>query len=544
MGESTCLMQPFSNPSDTFNLPQEGNSLHVLGESVSFGRFMTESLAWEKWSSFNSNRYLEEVEKCSKPGSVAQKKAYFEAHYKKKRAEQEAAAAMKDESEIEACLYGAVQSECGNETELVGLDCRVDVDQLGKCERGVAEVSTSDISFSFDVKECDSNVETGDLDHIIAEVDSVKEIHVLEENYAPTESVSQHEDVENRMIDKPEIDITMPTEKLPLKETSSANCEPSAIKMKPSASSTKTSVNRAKVHPFTPARPKTPANLRKENNPALSSKKSVKDSADKRKPTPSPLHLSLNFTPSRVGDESKTARPIFSPRFTAGLTKTQKESSRPLPPAKESGNKTPKPRPVTPLPDTRIRTKVSVDHTVHVNRKIDVKYLSIDVSRKTKSSSVVEKRTWLPSPSASVSSSFSLRSEERAAKRKEYFQKLQEEHNAKEAQKMHLKAKSEEKAEAELRKMRQNLGFKAKPMPDFYHEPQPQKVQLKKIPLTRPRSPKLGRKSSSSGVHETKPLPPRTPSVKNDASNKKPSRTPTASKKSCAHENASPNIQK
>lgn len=51
--------------------------------SVSFGRFENDALSWEKWSSFSPNKYLEEVGTLSTPGSVAQKKAYFEAHYKK-----------------------------------------------------------------------------------------------------------------------------------------------------------------------------------------------------------------------------------------------------------------------------------------------------------------------------------------------------------------------------------------------------------------------------------------------------------------------------
>lgn len=37
----------------------------------------------KKRSCFSNNRYLEEAEKSSKPGSVAEKKAYFEAHYKR-----------------------------------------------------------------------------------------------------------------------------------------------------------------------------------------------------------------------------------------------------------------------------------------------------------------------------------------------------------------------------------------------------------------------------------------------------------------------------
>lgn len=55
-----------------------------LEVSISFGRFENDnSLSWEKWSSFSQNKYLEEVEKCSTPGSVAKKKAYFESRYKK-----------------------------------------------------------------------------------------------------------------------------------------------------------------------------------------------------------------------------------------------------------------------------------------------------------------------------------------------------------------------------------------------------------------------------------------------------------------------------
>lgn len=54
-----------------------------LEVSVSFGRFENDALSWEKWSTFSPNKYLEEAGNLSTPGSVAQKKAYFEAHYKK-----------------------------------------------------------------------------------------------------------------------------------------------------------------------------------------------------------------------------------------------------------------------------------------------------------------------------------------------------------------------------------------------------------------------------------------------------------------------------
>jgi len=52
--------------------------------SISFGRFELETLSWERRSTFSHNRYLEEVVKCATPGSVTQKRAILEAHFKKK----------------------------------------------------------------------------------------------------------------------------------------------------------------------------------------------------------------------------------------------------------------------------------------------------------------------------------------------------------------------------------------------------------------------------------------------------------------------------
>ncbi|CAA7014393.1 unnamed protein product [Microthlaspi erraticum] len=70
--------------------------------SVSFGKFENDdSLSWEKFSSFSPNKYLEEVEKLHTPGSVAQKKAYFESHYKK-IAERKTEIMMEEEKQLES----------------------------------------------------------------------------------------------------------------------------------------------------------------------------------------------------------------------------------------------------------------------------------------------------------------------------------------------------------------------------------------------------------------------------------------------------------
>lgn len=73
--------------------------MRALGESISLGRFTTESLAWEKWSTFPHKRYVEEAQRYAQPGSVAQKKAFFEAHYKKIAAQKAAALLEKENTQ-------------------------------------------------------------------------------------------------------------------------------------------------------------------------------------------------------------------------------------------------------------------------------------------------------------------------------------------------------------------------------------------------------------------------------------------------------------
>ncbi|KAJ6965567.1 protein WVD2-like 7 [Populus alba x Populus x berolinensis] len=531
MGDTTCVMQPFSYAAGISNDAKEGNPIHALGQSISFGRFMSDSLSWEKWSSFSHNRYVEEAEKFSRPGSVAQKKAFFEAHYRNLAARK--AAALLEQANAEANNVEEPENE-------VGIPDKTTQDSLT-----VATNSQEAGSFV-----ADDNTRTSNVDMERSESSNVEEVEpsaeneILVENCVKIETLNQIVKVDNKEeVKEMELSVSKQMEKPLLKDFMSCKDDAASMsKKKPAVSSSKSSIyDKASKLPSTPAKPAPSVRAKKENTATPISKKTALESVERRKPTPKSTHKSMNFTParefnritssiirkidnSRVGSHSKSSKDCPTPSRTPMMMGSIAESKHPL---------------ATPQSEKR-RAKTPLHPSTSGSKTVRSKwhFLPKDCSMFMTSS-----RNRSQSPSASIP--FSFRTEERAARRKE---KLEEKFNAYQAQKVQLQVTLKEKAETELKRLRQSLCFKARPLPDFYKQRVAPNNQMEKVPLTHSESPEPGRKMTPSKIRSASQLP-QWSSLKNsgskDAMQKKSDnpRSLASRLKASPHENTSPNIQ-
>ncbi|XP_057949450.1 protein WVD2-like 7 isoform X2 [Malania oleifera] len=463
MGEAAFLRRSFSHPSRE---RKEGDPMRALGESISFGRFLTEPLDWERWSTFSHNRHLEEIEKFSKAGSVAEKKAYFEAHYKRIAAKKAEETTPEEEANA-----AANASEARTTEEIHNYTCK-----------GMEKSSS----------------------HVGVDIQQESQEAANQEKL---NSVSQR---------------------------------------KLAFSSSRSQAYNKASKPPTSVKVPTPVCQRKEDNANPNNKKSARESVSRIRPTPKSVHMSVDFA-SCARETSKFSpllNKIGNSRMFTTLGKMTKDSPSPQQSsAKASMNVETKHSTVASQSENQ-RTKPLFDQRV-IGRTADGKRPSLNVDH-MKSPGACQSKSQL----TTISCPFSFRSEGRVSKRKEFFQKLEERNNDKEAGKIQLQTKLKEKGENDLKKLRHSIASKPKSTADSYCGTGSSINHTKKVQLTRPQSPKLGRKPTPSMVQDTSSRPPRRPSVRNDGfkhaidkNNLAPSSPDTSLPKKNTHENASPNIQ-
>ncbi|KAG5521944.1 hypothetical protein RHGRI_034236 [Rhododendron griersonianum] len=470
MGESSaCLVRSFS--AGTSTEAKEGDSLRGLTTSISFGRFTSESLDWEKRSCFSNNRYLEEAEKSSKPGSVAEKKAYFEAHYKRIAAKK--AAALLDQQVL-----------ASNELDLPESD---NVDDSPDRSLVVSEPSKSDSPKTEIVLFVDENVRKPNVEGNESKTEEAEEAKiatkqlVTDENSIQVELSNRNENVEIHS----KVALSQ-QEKMATTLSSHQGNSSSTSKKKLSirSSNSFTGIRASKLRSSVKL---SPVQESKEDSTTQTCKKAASNLVEKKRSTLKSLHMSINFGP-RASETSK-GQPIIHKMGNSETVRSFAKASR------DSSTLQIPTRVLTSIPWFPVMHLASVNRfSVHHSQT----HLPLPERRRSKplddcsgpGRRVAVGKSQSPStgsfkPAGAsgykgrppiVASSFRFRCEERAAKRKE---KLEEKLNAG-GENMRLQAKSKEKADNFL-KLHQSTAFIARPIPNSHRGIESPNNHMKKV---------------------------------------------------------------
>ncbi|XP_060669471.1 protein WVD2-like 7 isoform X2 [Ziziphus jujuba] len=484
MGESIVDLQK-----DAHKMGETNASNSVLEVSVSFGRFENDSLSWEKWSAFSPNKYLEEVGKCATPGSVAKKKAYFEAHYKKIAARK--AELLEQEKEMQHDL-GRSDDQSGGDLNTFGNGAETDIskdqtfaEEVKQETNLLDEMSETHLD---DLKdddlitiECQSSsveIEKEELDSKLSSPNTskpedavvVKKMETISNGSQGIKEAPQDLDsgiVCDSKIKEKKVKLDYPNPK----ESRKANPmnkegNMARVKKSPVTPLTKTPKNSTVVSKSTPNSSRVYAlksSANRVDNGATPRNKNPSD-GETKKVAPKSLHMSLGMGPTnsyssspttarksfimeKMGDKDIVKRAFKSFQNNFSQLKSSSEERSAL---HDQGQVSTK--------ETKLRVSASITPKKENGRSL--------------------KTGGLDKRNAKTPSSFGLKSDERAEKRKV---KIEEKSNAKEAERTRLQSKSKEEEEAEIKKLRQSLKFKATPMPGFYRGQKVSKSSIDKV---------------------------------------------------------------
>ncbi|XP_031500177.1 protein WVD2-like 7 [Nymphaea colorata] len=508
----------------------------IPSDSISFGRFEVESLSWERRSSFTHNRYLEEVEKYAKPGSVTQKKAYFEAHFKRKALRRLAAADCQNETDDRS-------SECGDPEHMNCMEDFKDLDDVRHAHFDQTPDMSDEEKFNYSSshhleltrKKEEENVSEDlhakshpmntcfdfMLEEKVQSTAAPPPIHHVQVEPDPLLSIEDNRDKgsENVHSFKPQ-DVAELVEMSGSSKDPSENVETCIIstkEMKKSSFKGEDSVGRTSSNLKIKQRLAANRNVlgnwskvasRKPSEEAIPRKaveKISKTSMKERKKTElSTVRTrngvdSVKVVPSNCNSKRQHSGTCDSERrcSTSGISK-EKTS-----PARISTIQKPTPSRNLKAKTTEFtKAKVNQDDR-RCNQDKDVRDKKVrDVGQHAALKGVMDvhmstNRLKLETKTNAI---FNFKSDQRAEKRKEFYLRLEEKLHAKEVETNQIQARNQEETEAEIKQFRKSLNFKATPMPAFYLGAAPRPADLKKGPVTRSQSPSLKKKPTSSSV--------------------------------------------
>ncbi|KAM3303780.1 protein WVD2-like 7 isoform X1 [Capsicum chacoense] len=518
---SACLVRSFSQPSQERNV---GDPLRALTTSVSFGRFMSESLAWEKWSSFTRNRYLEEVEKYARPGSVAEKKAYFETQHKKAAAKKAALlleqqnAAVDESSDLN--VIDQNNDHFTVNSELTGTSSYVGIEETHG-EEGELNVTTQTIEDSQKESEFtvngsygdseDSEEAQGEQDHLYvtdSDLDHCTMRFELPENgsHMGIEEVQGNGDNNTTTCGSypihEEINLETAETENSIKQSYSAENELKSLNQPVNVivenaamgGDFESSKFTSRVKPVTALQPIL------TDKSAPSSRKNGKVLIDKKLSNPKSRHMSIKFFSHRE-ETKKTLSPILekivNSRLVRSITKTSGDSKVQQTSTLASVSGMSKYLSETPQRENR-RDRTKLDKSLCRSRKEEGESLSHSGNIKP-----INKRGNIAC-SPTVFSPFSLRSEERAAKRREFFQKLEQKLSTKEAEKKQRLAKPKEKAFSTGSS--KVFVSRAKPNPSINLERESSGNQMKKEKATSSSKVRTPKARPNTSIHQEREL--------------------------------------
>ncbi|XP_022776034.1 protein WVD2-like 7 isoform X2 [Durio zibethinus] len=475
----------------------------ALEVSVSFGRFANDSLSWEKWSSFSPNKYLEEVEKCATPGSVAKKKAYFEEHYKKIAARK--AELLAQEKTLESKSLNSDDQNCG---DLVGKSNGQCSDEGDKQEETKLVIEVNDIHYDEPNEEPEITIDCQNpsVEGVKEKIDSRVEGQVKEEIdsstlESPKLNKPEETAADEAVLAKPDAEILSKRSQdvKELAQISEKDIEnapkikdkmlklghsvksykitpvnkeknETRIKKKPASSVTKTpqfSTPRASKPTSTPNTLPASRTPKMGNTLSYSLPKTKNPSViESKKAAARSLHMSLSLGPSGSGPVSLAATRKSLIMEKMGDKEIVKRAFKTF---QNNYNQ---------LKPYRLEQSPATKQVLAKGREPRVSTLTTPQKENGGPSRVsgMEKKNAKAPPSY-----FGLKSDERAERRKEFSKKLEEKSNSREAERKYLETKLKDNRDAEIKKLRQSLNYKATPLPGFYHGQRTSESPLDKI---------------------------------------------------------------